>query len=141
MTINVMMLCCRLLAIHTSDPMTQLSESYGWRYSDLQRGHFAWRCRFLVEQAHAMGLTVIDRCNLTVLLEPGQEDLVGFLAEHRVGFYGLILLLSAMADMHSPSGWLASALDSCPLSEWDLESRMTNCLQECLVGLGRSLCN
>ncbi|KAL7455245.1 hypothetical protein ACHAWC_007458 [Mediolabrus comicus] len=29
-------------------------------------------------------LTIIDRCNLTVLLEPGQEDLVDFLKENRV---------------------------------------------------------
>jgi len=29
-------------------------------------------------------LDIIDRCNLTVLQEPGQEDLVNFLAEHRV---------------------------------------------------------
>ena len=35
-------------------------------------------------EAHAMGLEVIDRCNLTVLQEPGQEDLVSFLAEHKV---------------------------------------------------------
>ncbi len=28
--------------------------------------------------------TIIDRCNLTVLLEPGQEDLPVFLAEHNV---------------------------------------------------------
>jgi radical SAM/Cys-rich protein len=27
---------------------------------------------------------VIDRCNLTVLFEPGQQDLAGFLAEHQV---------------------------------------------------------
>lgn len=42
--------------------------------------------RFLVEAAGRLGLEVIDRCNLTVLLEPGQEDLVDFLAEHKV-FY------------------------------------------------------
>src|SRR3954470_18085938 len=40
--------------------------------------------RFLVSTAHAGGVKVIDRCNLTVLLEPGQEDLVDFLAAHRV---------------------------------------------------------
>lgn len=40
--------------------------------------------RYLVEQASAMGITVIDRCNLTVLMEPGQEDLAEFLAKHRV---------------------------------------------------------
>ena len=31
-----------------------------------------------------MGLEVIDRCNLTVLLEPGQEELSAFLAKHHV---------------------------------------------------------
>ena len=40
--------------------------------------------RYLVTEAHAMGLEVIDRCNLTVLQEPGQEDLVSFLAQHKV---------------------------------------------------------
>src|SRR5690606_32506117 len=34
--------------------------------------------------ARAAGLRVIDRCNLTVLLEPGHEDLAGFLAAQRV---------------------------------------------------------
>ena len=37
-------------------------------------------------EAKALGLEVIDRCNLTVLQEPGQEDLVDFLAQHRVWF-------------------------------------------------------
>lgn len=40
--------------------------------------------RYLVRQATALGVQVIDRCNLTVLFEPGQEDLAGFLAEHKV---------------------------------------------------------
>ncbi len=40
--------------------------------------------RMLVRAAHAMGLHVIDRCNLTVLHEPGQEDLARFLAAHDV---------------------------------------------------------
>ena len=31
-----------------------------------------------------MGLEVIDRCNLTVLEEPGQEDLPDFLSKHKV---------------------------------------------------------
>lgn len=38
-----------------------------------------------MEQAAPLGLEIIDRCNLTVLLEPGQEDLVEFLARHKVG--------------------------------------------------------
>ena len=40
--------------------------------------------RHLVVGARALGLQVIDRCNLTILLEPGQEDTAEFLAEHRV---------------------------------------------------------
>ncbi len=41
-------------------------------------------CRYIVEESRRMGLEVIDRCNLTVLLEPDQENLVDFLAEHKV---------------------------------------------------------
>jgi len=40
--------------------------------------------RKLVVEARAAGLEVIDRCNLTVLEEPGQDDLAGFLAENQV---------------------------------------------------------
>jgi radical SAM/Cys-rich protein len=40
--------------------------------------------RYLVEQARGMGVRVIDRCNLTILEEPGQEDLAGFLAARKV---------------------------------------------------------
>lgn len=41
--------------------------------------------RFLVDAAVEHGVRVIDRCNLTILLEPGQEDLAGFLADRKVG--------------------------------------------------------
>jgi len=40
--------------------------------------------RELVAKARALGVRVIDRCNLTVLEEPGQEDTAEFLAKHRV---------------------------------------------------------
>ena len=40
--------------------------------------------RRLVTEARAIGLRVIDRCNLTILNEPGQESLAGFLAAQRV---------------------------------------------------------
>ena len=40
--------------------------------------------RWLVEQSRALGRHVIDRCNLTVLLVPSQEDLPEFLARHQV---------------------------------------------------------
>ncbi len=40
--------------------------------------------RELVQQATAMGKKVIDRCNLSILSEPGFEDLTDFLAQQRV---------------------------------------------------------
>jgi len=40
--------------------------------------------RYLVEQATALGIKVIDRCNLTILTESGYEGLADFLAQHRV---------------------------------------------------------
>ena len=40
--------------------------------------------RDLVRSARALGVKVIDRCNLTILFEPGQEGLAEFLAEHEV---------------------------------------------------------
>jgi radical SAM/Cys-rich protein len=42
--------------------------------------HFRW----LVTEIRERGRRVIDRCNLTVLLEPGMDDLAGFLAEMEV---------------------------------------------------------
>jgi radical SAM/Cys-rich protein len=40
--------------------------------------------RHLVRTARARGVRVVDRCNLTILFEPGQEDLAEFLAAQRV---------------------------------------------------------
>jgi radical SAM/Cys-rich protein len=40
--------------------------------------------RRLVTQARALGVHVMDRCNLTILEQPGQEDLAEFLAAHGV---------------------------------------------------------
>jgi radical SAM/Cys-rich protein len=40
--------------------------------------------RYLLEQARKLGLHVIDRCNLTILHEPEQEDLAECLAQHQV---------------------------------------------------------
>jgi radical SAM/Cys-rich protein len=61
-------------------------EASGVRTLDITGGapelnpHF----RELVERARALGVRVIDRCNLTVLEELGQEDLAEFLARERV---------------------------------------------------------
>ncbi|MDZ4849036.1 MAG: arsenosugar biosynthesis radical SAM protein ArsS [Pirellulaceae bacterium] len=42
--------------------------------------HFRW----LVEQAHALKMKIIDRCNLTILLAPGFTYLPEFLANYQV---------------------------------------------------------
>lgn len=40
--------------------------------------------RSLVRTARQLGVRVMDRCNLTILYEPGQDDLAQFLADHQV---------------------------------------------------------
>ncbi len=40
--------------------------------------------RRLVTEARKLGVTVMDRCNLTILEQPGQNDLAQFLADNRV---------------------------------------------------------
>ncbi|GMH93507.1 hypothetical protein TrVE_jg511 [Triparma verrucosa] len=42
--------------------------------------------RYIVEEARRLrpDIDIIDRCNLTVVHEPGQEDLIDFLKEHKV---------------------------------------------------------
>jgi radical SAM/Cys-rich protein len=40
--------------------------------------------RGLVRRARALGVHIIDRCNLTILEEPGQDDLALFLADNEV---------------------------------------------------------
>ena len=40
--------------------------------------------RYLVSETRRLGLSIIDRCNLTILNEPGQQDLAEFLRAHEV---------------------------------------------------------
>ena len=40
--------------------------------------------RYFVSQARELGVHVIDRCNLTILLANGYQDMADFLAEHDV---------------------------------------------------------
>ena len=63
-----------------------LAASPGVRTLDLTGGapELAPAFRDLVRGARARGRDVIDRCNLTVLFEPGQEDTAEFLAAHGV---------------------------------------------------------
>ena len=51
--------------------------------------------RTLVRDVRALGVSVLDRCNLTILSEPGQESLASFLAEQRVGVIASLPCYSA----------------------------------------------
>jgi len=53
--------------------------------------HFRW----IVREARALGVKVIDRCNLTILSEPGQEDLGSFLARQSVEVFASLPCYSA----------------------------------------------
>lgn len=68
------------------EDLLQFMERRGIRNLDLTGGapemnpHF----RYLVTEARKLGVVVTDRCNLTILLEPGYEDLADFLAAQEV---------------------------------------------------------
>ncbi|MCQ8895103.1 arsenosugar biosynthesis radical SAM protein ArsS [Limnobacter humi] len=62
----------------------------GWvKTLDLTGGAPEMNPRFkrLVSAARRAGVHVVDRCNLTILCEPGYEDLAQFLADHDVEIY------------------------------------------------------
>lgn len=75
-----------LMGLETIKALLEFARRHNIDVLDLTGGapemnpHF----RYLVEQARAMGIEVIDRCNLTILLEPGFETLADFLADNAV---------------------------------------------------------
>jgi len=75
-----------LMSKETIDLVLDLARKTGVNTLDLTGGapemnpHF----KYLVEQASKYNISVIDRCNLVILEEPGYENLAGFLAEHKV---------------------------------------------------------
>jgi radical SAM/Cys-rich protein len=67
--------------------------------------------RALVRDARAAGVRVIDRCNLTILSEPGQEDLAEFLAGEGVEVVAsLPCYLEDNVDRQRGSGVFAASL-------------------------------
>lgn len=67
--------------------------------------------RALVVQARRLGTLVLDRCNLTILSEPGQEDLAPFLAEQGVQVVAsLPCYLEANVDRQRGSGVFARSI-------------------------------
>jgi radical SAM/Cys-rich protein len=78
----------QMTAAIASQCLQLLSNSPSIKTLDITGGapEFNPSFRYLVRMARELrpDLEIIDRCNLTVLQEPGQEDLVDFLKEHRV---------------------------------------------------------
>lgn len=70
----------------TMETLLEFAARQGVRQFDLTGGAPELNPDFrrLVRAARAQGIAVIDRCNLTILEEPGQEDLAAFLAEQQV---------------------------------------------------------
>ena len=68
--------------------------------------------RRLVVAARGRGLRVIDRCNLTILQEPGQEDLAEFLATHKVEIVASMpCYLEDNVDRQRGKGTFANSLE------------------------------
>lgn len=68
----------RVLELLAANPAIELLDVTGG--APELNAHF----RTLVRGARALGRRVIDRCNLTILLQPGQEDTAAFLAAEGV---------------------------------------------------------
>jgi len=69
--------------------------------------------RRLVSEARRLGRHVIDRCNLTILLAPGYDDLAGFLAEQQVEIIAsLPCYLEQNCDAQRGSGVFARSIEA-----------------------------
>lgn len=68
--------------------------------------------RALVQEARGLGVRVIDRCNLTILLEPDQQDLAAFLARQSVVVMAsLPCYLEANVDRQRGAGTFAASIE------------------------------
>ncbi|MBT7997353.1 MAG: radical SAM/Cys-rich domain protein [Betaproteobacteria bacterium] len=74
------------MTIDTIEEIVQLIDNVKPKMVDLTGGapelnvHF----KYLVTEITKRRISIIDRCNLTILSEPGQEDLTQFLSKHKV---------------------------------------------------------
>ena len=75
-----------IMSIETIKDILEFIRSRNIKKLDLTGGAPEMNPHFtlLVEQAKKLGVHVIDRCNLTILLESGYEDTAKFLAENEV---------------------------------------------------------
>ncbi len=76
-----------IMPVHVADQLLKLlAASPNIKTVDITGGapELNRNFRRFVAESRQMGKRVIDRCNLTVLFEPGHEDLAEFLASHSV---------------------------------------------------------
>lgn len=75
-----------MMSAETIELLLDFIEQQGIQTLDLTGGAPEMHPGFcdLVKTARSMGVEVIDRCNLTILLEPGYEHMAQFLADHQV---------------------------------------------------------
>lgn len=68
------------------DTLLQYMEKRGVKHLDITGGAPEMHPGFqgLVREARRLGVEVIDRCNLTILRQPGYEQMAAFLADHQV---------------------------------------------------------
>jgi len=68
--------------------------------------------RYLVTESRKLGMQVMDRCNLTILEEPGYEDLAEFLADHQVDIVAsLPCYLQDNVDMQRGNGVFEASIN------------------------------
>ena len=72
--------------------------------------------RDLVVAARALGVRVIDRCNLTILEEPGHEDLADFLAAQAVEVVASLPCYSKATSTASAAGACSMASSAASLA-------------------------
>lgn len=75
-----------LMSRETIDQLLEYIELHDIKTLDLTGGapELNPDFRYFVTEARQRGVHVMDRCNLTILLEPGQQDLAQFLVDNQV---------------------------------------------------------
>ena len=74
------------MSLDTIDTILAFIKRHAIKKLDLTGGapelnpHF----RYLIKEARALNVDIIDRCNLTILMEDEQQDLAAFLATHKI---------------------------------------------------------
>ena len=75
-----------MMSDFTISLIPQVLKSYQVKTLDITGGAPELHPKFkeLISEVSDLDITIIDRCNLTILSEPGFENLASFLAEHKV---------------------------------------------------------